>query len=155
MIKSPYLIQRARINRPIADKNTRLSKAASMEYMGSAEFEFGALPESFRRIEEKSANWICRIVPSITEDDTPLRVWSAFTDEEFEKYVGYLQAFREGKGPHTKEGVHFEATRKKTQFSTDFWWDLSNDAMFGFHEEFMKQVGDYVASSLIYMNSAK
>lgn len=155
MIKAPYLIQRAQIETPIAAKKTRLSQAVDMDYMGSAEFEFGALPKSFRKIEQKRNDWKCRPVASIKDGDDVLQVWSAFTDEEFNQYVGYLTQFRNGKGSRTKEAVRFEAGREKTNYSPNFWWDIDNDVMFGFDPAFMSKVGDYVDSSLAYMNEAK
>lgn len=159
MVRSPYLIQRAEIKTPLAEKNTRLSQAVSFDYMGSAEFEFGALPQSFRKIEAQFKDWKCRIVEDITEGDTPLRVWSALTDEEFAEYMGYLKILRASSKDHnvkrfyTKEAVQFEVDREPSRYNnTDFWWDITNDVMFGFKKEFMKRVGDYVAASLAYMN---
>ena len=162
MISQPTLIQRAKIIKPIAERNTRLSQAVNFDYMGSAEFEFGALPKSFRRIEAVADGWKCRAVGEIKEDDVPLRVWSALSDEEFKEYVEYLKILRAPKSDrkvkrfYTKESVRFESDREKDDYYyTDFWWDITNDVMFGFHKEFMKRVGDYVAASLTYMNEAK
>ena len=158
MIRTPYLIQRAEIDRPLAPATVRLSQAVDFDYMGSAEFEFGALPQSFRRIEAVADSWKCRLVPEIMEGEIALRVWSAFTDEEFEEYKGYLLRLRNpGSNPiRTKEGVRFQEGETRTRYSnTDFWWDIDNDAMFGFDKTFMKRVGDYVANSLIYMNEQK
>jgi hypothetical protein len=157
-MRTPYLIQRAEINTPLAEKTSRLSNAVGFDYMGSAEFEFGALPKSFRRIESQADAFVCRLVPEITEDETPLRVWSYLSDKDFETYKGYLLRFRNpGKDPmHTKEGVRFEAGREKSKYgNTDFWWDIDNDVMFGFKKEFMKRVGDYVTASLAFMNEQK
>ncbi len=161
-MREPCHIQRGEIQTPLASEDTRLSQAVSFEYMGSAEFEFGALPASFRRIEAKADNWKCRIVDEIKEGDTPLRVWSAFTDEEFAQYVDYLKVLRAStkdravKRFYTKEAVRFEIDYDHGNYSrTNFWWDIDNDVMFGFKKEFMKRVGHYVASSLKYMNEKK
>jgi hypothetical protein len=155
-LEFPYLIQRCTINTPLAEENVRLSQAVDMDYMGSAEFEFGALPKSFRRIEAVAEDWKCRLVPEITENDVPLRVYSAFEDEQFETYKGYLLELRAGKG-HTKERTDFfpgnDYTKKYGK--TNFWWDITNDVMFGFHKTFMKRVGHHVAASLAYMNEQK
>lgn len=43
-MRTPYLIQRGKIVKPLAEHDTRLSKAVNLDYMGSSEFEFGALP---------------------------------------------------------------------------------------------------------------
>lgn len=127
--------------------------------MGSAEFEFGALPKSFRRIEALADLWVCRIVPDILEEETPLRVWSALSDTEFEEYRSWLLRARDPLrygALRTKESVRFNSDYKHSQFNTtNFWWDITNDVMFGFKKEFMKRLGSYVASSLAYMNEAK
>lgn len=57
MVNLPYLIQRASINTPLAAPSARLSQAVNFDYMGSAEFEFGALPRSFRNIEAQTVSW--------------------------------------------------------------------------------------------------
>lgn len=161
-MRQPCHIQRAEIITPLASEDTRLSKAVKFDYMGSSEFEFGALPSSFRRIEANADSWKCRIVNDIKDGDTPLRVWSALTDEEFEQYVEYLKVLRAStkdrmvKRFYTKEAVRFEVDYDHGRFShTNFWWDIDNDVMFGFKKEFMKRVGHYVASSLKYMNEQK
>lgn len=93
-IRAPYLIQRAEIESPLAMVSTRLSQAVNFDYMGSAEFEFGALPKSFRRMEANKAQLILRKVPEIMEGEIPLRVYSYLTNEEFEQYKGYLLRLR-------------------------------------------------------------
>lgn len=156
-VHTPYLIQRGAIKSPLADATARLSQAIELDYMGSAEFEFGALPKSFRRIEAAGAGWVCRLVNEIKEGDTPLRVWSEFSDEQFEEYKVFLHRLRDPNahgGPlRTKEGVRFEHNYSHSKyFVTNFWWDINNDVMFGFHKEAMKRVGSWTASSLAYMN---
>jgi hypothetical protein len=53
-LRKPYLIQRANIVKPLSPKNqagkVTLSKSVSFDYMGSSEFEFGALPKSLKRL---------------------------------------------------------------------------------------------------------
>lgn len=155
MMKQPYLIQRGKINNPLAEPTFRLSQAVHFDYMGSAEFEFGALPASFRRIEAVIGEWVCRVVEDIKEGETSLRVWSSFSDEEFEAYKIFLMQLRypkDGARLRTKEGVFFDHDYKSDYNKTDFWWDIDNDVMFGFNKNFMNRVGDYVSSSLSYMN---
>lgn len=152
----PFLIQRATVIRPLADENTRLSQAVDFDYMGSAEFEFGALPKSFRRIEALADGWKCRLVNEIKDGDKPLRVYSAFSDEGFDEYKKYLLNLRAGK-QRTKESTYFEHDHASrfTSLSCDFWWDIDNDVMFGFEKNFMNRLPHYVAASLKYMNEAK
>ncbi len=157
---TPYLIQRAQIETPLAAPDARLSKAVNFDYMGSAEFEFGALPKSFRRIEVNADKFIMRKVTEIMEGEACLRVWSSFDDEKFEEYKLHLMRMRFPKNHggllRTKEGVRFEIDYPHSKyFVTNFWWDIDNDVMFGFEKNFMNRVGNYVASSLVYMNEQK
>ena len=156
---TPYLIQRAEINLPLGKSGARLSQVVSFDYMGSAEFEFGALPQSFRRIEAVADSWVCRLVPDIRDRDEPLRVYSALSDSEFEEYKTWLLKARDpqlSRTLHTKESVRFASDYSHGKYSkTDFWWDIDNDVMFGFNTEFMALLGMFVANSLAYMNEQK
>lgn len=155
MINVPYLIQRAKIKTPLAESTSRLSNAVKFDYMGSSEFEYGALPKSFQRIESTFDKWLCRVVEDIKEGETSLCVWSSFSDDEIEAYKVFLMQLRypkDGNRLCTKESVRFDHDYKSSYNKTDFWWDIGNDVMFGFNKDFMDRVGDYVASSLRYMN---
>jgi hypothetical protein len=159
-MRVPYLIQRASIIRPI-NLDKRLSMAVNFEYMGSAEFEWGALPKSFRDIEAHADNFIMRFVPGIVDDNgNALQVWSYFNDTEFAEYEVYLNMLRNPssvtseKRLSTKEFTGFEAKQFRGK-QTNFWWDIENQVMFGFDPEFMPNVGCFVANSLIYMNAKK
>jgi len=151
MIKQPYLVQRGDIITPLAPTDTRLSRAVDLEYMGSAEFEFGALPRSFRAMER--GNRVLRLFPNISENSVPLRVFSILSDEEFVEYGKYLLRMR-GNDIRLKERSEFNANRSQYE-TANFWWDIENHVMWSFHKEFMKRVSDYVNASLAYMNESK
>lgn len=148
MIKQPYLVQRGTICWPLAKATTRLSKAVDLDYMGSAEFEFGALPKSFRSMENRPR--LLRLFPSILLGDSALRVFSSLSDEDFALYGHYLLRLRVG-DIRLKERSEFD-DRSSTP-RTNFWWDIENHVMWGFHKKFMNRVPDYVNSSLAYMNA--
>jgi hypothetical protein len=150
-MKQPYLVQRGEIITPLSAPNTRLSKAVDLDYMGSSEFEFGALPRSFRAMEQGTR--VLRIFPNISENSVPLRVFSILTDEEFEQYGKFLLRMR-GDDIRPKERSEFEANRSSWA-KANFWWDIENHVMWGFHKEFMKRVPNYVNASLAYMNAPK
>ena len=161
MIRQPYLIQRASIRSPLAAEADNLSKAVEFDYMGSAEFEFGALPESLRRIRAYGPAWRCDKVDEIrSADDSPLRAYSAISDEEFPQYVAYLRQLRwpEKYGRlNLKEPTAFEHDHKpwSKYRAIDFWWDLDNDVMFGFHKAFMNRLPSYLKASFAYMDEQK
>jgi hypothetical protein len=158
IVQPPYLIQRAEIIKPLVDPNERISNAVKFEYMGSAEFEFGALPESLRAIHALGDKWNRRTVNEIKEGEASLRVYSAFNDEEFEEYKQLLLGLRDPKSRvYTKESTYFEEGRKETSkyVRTDFWWDLDNHTMFGFDKEFMNRLPIHLAASWRYMDEQK
>lgn len=153
MVDEPYLIQRGNINRHMADKSALLSRAVNMDYMGSAEFEFGALPQSFRAIESKRDQLTLRKITSIMEGEACLRVVSCLNDEEFAEYAKHLHSLRDGK-IRTKESTYFNKDYK--QFSSlkcDFWWDINNHVMFTFDKNFSKRIIGHIDASLQYMNA--
>jgi hypothetical protein len=179
-MEPPYLIQRGTIKRPIVSKDTRLSQAVDFAYMGSSEFEYGALSQSLRRIKQqmpaiKICNWQCRVLHDIKKNNAPLRVWSYISNDSWEKYASYLKFLRSPQYPeerqaktvgyyrhgwrkgsvqyfYTKEPTLFQASTDSSH-STDFWWDITNDVMFGFYKPFMNRVSDYVNASILYMNT--
>jgi hypothetical protein len=155
-LKIPYLVQTGEINSPLAEPSTRISAALRQNYMGAAEFEFGALPKSLRRLEYRKANWTVRKILEITENEAPLRVFSARSDEDFAIYRGYLLQLRADNAGkfNLKEPSRFEQSKRVTYATTNFWWDIRNDVMFSFHKMFMNRLSDYVTASLAVMNAA-
>jgi hypothetical protein len=149
-MKQPYFIQRGTINRHILNKNIGLDDAVTLDYMGSAEFEYGALPESLIRISKAKDNWIVRKIPEILHGESPLLIWSALSDEDFIKYGQYLIELRKPDSRiRTFEYTEFEESSPILKyFSSDFWWDIKNDTMFAFNEVFMMNLPDYIATSI-------
>jgi len=163
-LKNPYLIQRAKIRRPFHEhEGDKLTSAVSLDYMGAAEFEFGALPQSLRRIQVQFALFTVIKVPEITilEGKNPLRVYANFdSDAERDKYVQYLLAMRRGNNEfYLHEATYFDT--KSHNFpvpdgipeGTDFWWDIRNDVMWSFDHKFMEgRLQKHLQASFAYMN---
>ena len=162
MTTQPYLIQRATINHPLAAHETKLSDSVNFDYMGSAEFEFGALPKSLRRLQEMKGALTQRKVDRIVDGERSLRIVSALTDAEFEEYVGYLVQLRTGKPTsiRTKEMTYFDIAlmsrfAERRNPATDFWWDIQNNVMFSFDKLFMNRLVAHLEASWAYMDSNK
>lgn len=154
MVRFPYLIQRGTINKPMVDRLSFLSQAVQLDYMGSAEFEFGALPRSLRAIESKRDMLTLRKVPSIMDGESCLRVVSTLTDEEFVEYEKILVALREGRNIRTKECTRFNVNHMRfPSLKCDFWWDINNHVMFTFDKNFSKRIISHIDASLEYMNA--
>jgi hypothetical protein len=155
----PYLVQRGRIKSPLGGENSaRLKDSIEWDYMGSAEFEFGALPASLRRMQANRQDYMLQklAIPQLETDGSEtngytLRVYSRFKSQDLEKYYEHLQALRNNR-LDTKESTGFglkDSTFVKER--TNFWWDLDNDAMFSFHKVAMNRLHSWLENSWSYM----
>lgn len=171
--RPPFLIQRGQWKAKAAELT--ISAACSLEYMGAAEFEFGALPRSLRRIEAQFPLYKFHTVDDIwidgAEGKQPLRIFANFdTDEQLVQYIEWykqivdrklrlkewtnleidnrlsFQETNELKKKGTPPNEHTEPER------TDFWWDLTNDVMFGFKNQYMKRLPKFLQNSFNLMN---
>lgn len=160
MVRSPYLVQRCIVrNRP--NDTLRFSEVAALDYMGAAEYEFGAVPESLRCIATR-ANEYSRativLLNNVLRDGNgaPLVVYSRFAGDSLLEYVEYLKALRAGK-LCTKSASYFDVAPGAGSHRTrvTLWWDLTNDALFSFDEEVMRALPQLFANSLAYMDAQK
>lgn len=151
-IQPVWLVQRAGIPSPLAELNATLTQSLHLDYMGSAEFEMGALPKSLRylRSAHEQGNMVIRLVPDIRNGESPLRVLSAFDDTTFADYTKELHKLRYH-DPHTKENTYFQFDLHKRYpgFSptTEFWWDIGNNAMWSFNKRYMNRLIQYLENS--------
>ena len=148
----PWLIQRARIQKPFPDsKGTTLSNSVCLDYMGSSEFEFGALPASLRRMREQELK--TRLVKGVTQGQSPLRVLSYLDDKLFYDYEQTLFNLRFG-NLRLKEVSRFnhDYPDQDPLFKTDFWWDIENDVMWSFDKIYMNRLPDHLRKSFSVMS---
>ena len=123
-MKDPYLIQRgkARHNKTISNGDS-LDDFINFDYMGSAEFEFGALPKSFW-IMVDNFETLVRSKTSI-KDNVIHYICLGVDEEEFLKHLNKLtkDEYR------TKEYTDMEKLCKKGSFDSDteLWWDIENN----------------------------
>jgi hypothetical protein len=149
-----YLIQRAEIIHPYQLDGV-LSKAVNFDYMGSSEFEFGALPASLRELQAEQEFLKLEINDDIRdEQDRPLIVLHTVSTENWKKYRSVLLLLREGKY-QTKEITKFEADNPFKFIKSDFWWDVNNSIMWSFDSKFMTHLVNILKNSWIYMDSMK
>jgi hypothetical protein len=170
--RQPHLIQRGSINR--LSKRSRLTEAVALDYMGAAEFEFGALPKSLRCIESQFHLYQTHTFADIwvyhEEHMTPLQVFANFdTDEDRTQYLDWLNKIINNES-HPKEWTRLEignrlsfdaraALRQEGKSEdahtepdkTNFWWDVDNHVMFSFNNKFMKRLPEFLANSFEYM----
>lgn len=123
----PYLIQRAKFTNSPDQKD--IDSILDFDYMGSAEFEFGALPQSLKRIRENIANYC------ISTFEINSKKISVFYDNKLIKNVKELSEIINGLADNKfllKEYCDFQHYIYFTphMLKSDFWWDIKNDFMF-------------------------
>ena len=152
-MKTPYLIQRCTINRPLV--NDRLSKAVKLDYMGSAEFEFGATAQSLRALQE-TANQralITDCINCITDGKgRSIRVLHAFDGPELSKYLAFIARMRNSE-LLLKEDSGFDPRWPRSD--ADLWWDIENHVFWSFDKIFMNRLTACLAASWKYMDAQK
>lgn len=130
----PYLIQRAKFK--YDPYRNGIDSILDFDYMGSAEFEFGALPQSLKRIRKNISDYcissfeiknkkVCffysnKLIKNIKE---LIEIIDGLIDNKF-----YLKEYCDfGNWIHSKEETK----------NSDLWWDIENDYMFWkFNQEF-------------------
>lgn len=145
-MKTPYLVQRATILTPLMPPNTRLSKAVNFDYMGSSEFEWGALPKAFKA----SSLSPTLTLKFIQEQNLRILLPQGITLEE---YLPYLDKMKEQK-LRLKESISYGLDPKDIFHQRDnFWWDIENNVMWSHHKQFMKRLPNYLRESFVWMKS--
>lgn len=119
----PYLVQRASFKK--RENRIGIDAILSFDYMGSSEFEWGALPASLKRIRANIANFKFYI---LFVGDKSITV---FSDQSVELLQEYLDKLAKNTF-HCKEFTAFDKYIKGGEYFSnkfDFWWDIQNDIM--------------------------
>ena len=145
-MNEPYLIQRCIIkNRP---EKTGIDSLISLAYMGSAEFEWGAVPKSLQRIRENKNKYI-RTQLTLSHNGYTKNIDVYCKKEDVKDVHDWLQLVAKNEHSRCIEFLgldqHFsksEISRDGLQFrKEDFWWDIENDFFFWFtNDTFTKQL---------------
>jgi hypothetical protein len=122
----PYLIQRARFEKREAKGIDALLR---FDYMGSSEFEWGALPEALKRTRENKKEYIQFEFTLENFKDKPIMILcKEFDKEELPKILEQLAKAE----LRLKEYCDLDDYLKgnKDYRTSDFWWDIENDYFF-------------------------
>jgi len=149
-IKTPYLIQRCTIQK--FSGNQKVSEFLQFDYMGSAEFEFGALPKCLREIFSiKNDLKIFRVL--YLKDLYVLCTESNI--REIEVYLSRLCGL--GDILILKEPISIEKLLKKEKpYRRDnFWIDIENYFCFSFDKKALQNFRIALDNSISYMDKNK
>lgn len=140
---SMYIVQRGTIRTEPAKSGSEINKVIEFDYMGAAEYEFGAMPSSFRRIMEDFENYQFATLedPEFTTVDGVHPVVFCHKDE-LEIVKKMLLDYIKDNDPkqiarhHLHERIafheHFYEFYKNYRWKgrDNFWWDFEHDIMF-------------------------
>jgi len=129
-MNKPYLIQRAKFEN--RDSKKGIDAILKFDYMGAAEFEFGALPQSLNRVRQNISNYT-QFEYLFTSQPAPIKIVTVFCKKEQEDFVPEILEGLACKKYKLKEycDMHEWLNGKAYLRTTnDFWWDIENDWFF-------------------------
>lgn len=130
-MRIPYLIQRAKFI--IEDEYTvnrkGIDKLLGFDYMGSAEFEFGALPASLKRIRSDIKHYTQFQYSFLKHPEKVVTVLCKKNDKEEVCKILEELALNEIRLKERCDLSKF-INGKTDRWDNDFWWDIDNDFMF-------------------------
>ncbi len=123
----PWLIQRGKFKGIKKKDIVGIDSLVRFDYMGSAEFEFGALPRSLRRmVGELDKYEMFKIDIVSTKDGLPMYIYcNKNSFDEVKECAIYLSKERFG----YKEWCDMPDFIEGKTRSNNFWWDIENDYM--------------------------
>lgn len=133
----PWLIQTGKLKNTQGILNPSVDDSIQFEYMGSAEFEFGALPKSLKRICKNLDSYIisklstkafngCSFMLIHNPSRVSLEDVQEFVDNQIGKNPARLKERSEIKEAVTGKGS-FGDRRLEAREMKDIWWDIDND----------------------------
>ncbi len=128
-MEQPYLIQRAKLEKHPNERAVGIDRLLDFDYMGSSEFEYGALPDSLKQVRAeidayKMYDYVFKNNPSKS-----VTVYCKATDEK--EVNGFLEQLSKNK-IRLKEVCDLSeyVSGERGYRNSDFWWDIDNHFFF-------------------------
>ena len=149
-MNSPYLVQRAKFKKDVSE-NTGIDSILNLDYMGSAEFEFGSLPKSLKEMCGKITQLKVTMVKDVTNYKGQ-RLCLICSDDQVEDITKFFKAESGRNSPYRlkeysgiAEAISGIDSRGKSieeddYYTCQFWWDIDNHWMAAFGKENAKKV---------------
>ena len=150
-----WLVQRGTFNSNLTDATQFFGHDGliDLDYMGSAEFEWGAIPKAFRRIMGQRDQYALYITDFETIGGVPFCVFCR--KDRYDKVLDAIKKYLDGgyglkeysnMREHFKVSGRVSLTANKYTLRTNFWWcidkaDIGPDV----DEDFDNLVGDWIA----------
>jgi hypothetical protein len=131
-MNKPWLIYRCTFKKNGTSEG--VDSLLRFDYMGSAEYEFGALPKSLKRMVSKIEKMEIFKTPYKRNDGKGLFLLCLPEEREYECYIHNMV---QSKYEKLKEQIYLKANIDGTASysKSDIFWDIENDIIFGFGEE--------------------
>jgi hypothetical protein len=153
-INRPYLIQRG-FFRDIKDEAiVGLDFLIDYDYMGASEFEWGALPQSLKRMTHDWKNY--GIFPVEIRDSDGQQLQILCRTNQIEDVTAAVRVFAAEKyspSLRTKEyvGLHdYMNPERESSLRTNFWWDVTCEDHIG--NDWMACFGDNIRRLILAIN---
>ena len=136
-MRKPYLIQRM-ILKDNVPKNPSIDELYSMDYMGSAEFKFGSLPASLKKMT-KTIDEIKVGMVKEYKNHKGQRLFLIGLEKDILEYQKFTPDLVDGK-IRLKEWTMLDGAIKGETIGIEYnpkrhpsaWWDIDNQVMFTF-----------------------
>lgn len=124
-MRNPYLIQRGTIKNPA--KIEGIDSLVKFDYMGAAEFEWGALPKALKEI--------CGILDELEIHSLDIKttkgetLWLLCKNEDVEQLREFwVKASKDPYSVNTKETVFYNRNKVfEPSNNINFWWDIKEE----------------------------
>lgn len=127
-MENPYCIQRGKFENNEEKKG--IDSLLSFDYMGSSEFEWGALPSSLKRVRENLSNYV-QFQYSLTKH--PTKIITVFCKKEQQDFIGDILEKLAINKISLQEFSAFDKYIKDDGYfkdKFDFCWDIDQDWFF-------------------------
>ncbi len=163
-----FLLQTGRIQRPFAPSGSPLWEAVDLDYMGAAEFEFGAPQCSLKAMQAAELGYMK--FPDIRQNNGGELIGYGSLATEMQEYAVAIKAVANGTA-RTKERTNMPDAMQPDRFPhyvktekdrlahlarlTSFWWDIQHHVMLSFDAALMEELPKILAKSWLEMGLTK
>lgn len=133
----PWLIQRGKFKETAKENIEGIDSLIRLDYMGSSEFEWGALPQSLKRMVAASKDYSMNKVSEVKAKSG--EVMFLYCDktkfEEIKKCAIHLSRNKYGYKEYCDMVDYVERNNEKSHSHNNFWWDIEYDYIVVFGDE--------------------
>lgn len=138
-MQKPYLVYRCNFKKN--GTTDGIDSLLKFEYMGSAEYEFGALPKSLTKIIGRVDEM--DIFKTGHEKNDGQGLFVLCLESEYLEYNGYIDELVSSKYENLKERIDLKENINGTinEYSkSDVFWDIKNHVIFCFGKDNMRKI---------------